>query len=52
MTIRAALDELLLAPSRPRSGLDLVTTAAQSADMFHIATRPGESHAEGTAPMK
>ena len=51
MTIRAALDAVPARLARD-PGLDLGHYGRELADMFHIATRPGESHAEGTAPMK
>ena len=51
MTIRAALDAVPARLARD-PGLDLGHYGRELADMFHIATRPEESHAEGTAPMK
>ena len=51
MAIRATLDAVPARLARD-PGLDLDRYGRELADLFHIATRPGGSHPEGTAPMK
>jgi TetR/AcrR family transcriptional regulator, fatty acid metabolism regulator protein len=51
MAIRATLDAVPARLARD-PGLDLDDYGRELAGVFHIATRPEESHAEGTAPMK
>jgi TetR/AcrR family transcriptional regulator, fatty acid metabolism regulator protein len=51
MAIRATLDAVPARLARD-PGLDLDHYGRELADVFHIATRPEESYAEGAAPMK